>query len=124
TEATTPTIAIKLKKQIEEVVVSGKLVHLVKDIRWNNQRNESQGRYNIKVINMIRGGRNCQRPFEGERSGLIDKLTFQVIPQNRLTNEPIILEGMIEDHQVRRIIVDGGSLLETQFHSLTSEARS
>ncbi|GKB64982.1 hypothetical protein Tco_0921168 [Tanacetum coccineum] len=29
----------QLKKQIEEVVASGKLTHLVKDIRRNNQRN-------------------------------------------------------------------------------------
>ncbi|GKB95551.1 hypothetical protein Tco_0981688 [Tanacetum coccineum] len=59
----------QLKKQIEEVVASGKLTHLVKDIRRNNQRNGGQGRSNIKVINMIRGGRSWKRPFEGERSG-------------------------------------------------------
>ncbi|GJV50664.1 hypothetical protein Tco_1446405 [Tanacetum coccineum] len=58
----------QLKKQIEEVVVEGKLDHLVKDIHRNNQRNKSQGRNNVKVINMIRGGGSRKRPFEGERS--------------------------------------------------------
>ncbi|GJS44896.1 hypothetical protein Tco_0595017 [Tanacetum coccineum] len=48
---------------------------------------------------MIRGGRNRMRPFEGERSGLTDELTFPAILLNRLTDEPIILEVMIEDHQ-------------------------
>ncbi|GKB75110.1 reverse transcriptase domain-containing protein, partial [Tanacetum coccineum] len=41
-----------LKKQIEEAVASRKLAHLVKDIRRGNQRNESQGRGGMKVINM------------------------------------------------------------------------
>ncbi|GJT78969.1 hypothetical protein Tco_1045694 [Tanacetum coccineum] len=31
---------------------------------------------------------------------------------DKLTDEPIILEGTIEDYQVRRILVDGGSSLE------------
>ncbi|GJW16582.1 hypothetical protein Tco_0024018 [Tanacetum coccineum] len=105
----------QLKKQIEEVVASGKLTHLVKDIRRNNQRNGGQGRSNIKVINMIREGRSWKRPFEGERSGLTEELTFPAIPQGHLTDGPIILEGIIEGHQVRRIHVDGGSSLEIMY---------
>ncbi|GKD22984.1 hypothetical protein Tco_1224687 [Tanacetum coccineum] len=49
TEGTTRTI-VHLKKQIEDVVASGKLAHLVKDINKDNQRNRGQGRGNIKVI--------------------------------------------------------------------------
>ncbi|GKC11393.1 reverse transcriptase domain-containing protein [Tanacetum coccineum] len=79
----------QLKKQIEEVVALGKLAHLVKDICRNNHRNGSQGRNNIKVINMIRRGVNCKRPFERERK--------------------------IEDHQVQRILVDGGSSSEIMY---------
>nr|GEV57424.1 reverse transcriptase domain-containing protein [Tanacetum cinerariifolium] len=85
-------------EMIEKAVALGKLAHLVKDIHQNNQRNMSHGRNNVKVINIVRGGRNSKRPFEGERSGLTDELTFLAIPHNRLTDEPIILEGMIE-HQ-------------------------
>ncbi|GKE18186.1 hypothetical protein Tco_1425763, partial [Tanacetum coccineum] len=105
----------QLKKQIEEAVVSRKLAHLVKDICQNNQRNESQGRNNVKVTNMIRGGENHKRPFEGDRSGLTDELAFPAIPRNRLMDETIILEGMIEDHQVRRILVDDKSSLEIMY---------
>ncbi|GKB84865.1 hypothetical protein Tco_0957137 [Tanacetum coccineum] len=93
----------QLKKQIEEVVASGKLAHLVKDIRQNSQRNESQGRNNVKVINMVRGGRNWKKPFKGERFGPTDELTFLAIPLNLLMDEPIILEGMIEDHQAEKM---------------------
>ncbi|GJT79983.1 hypothetical protein Tco_1054325 [Tanacetum coccineum] len=71
----------QLKKQIEEAVASGKLAHLVKDIRQTNQRNESQGRNNVKVINMIREGGNRKRSFEEERPGLMSEgslLTVEV----------------------------------------------
>ncbi|GKB66632.1 hypothetical protein Tco_0928044 [Tanacetum coccineum] len=114
-EATTPTIATSLKKQIEEVVASRKLAHLVKDIRQNNQRNGSQRRNNVKVINMIRGGGNHKRPFEEGRSGLTDELTFPSIPRNQLMDKPIILEGVTEGHRVRRILVDGGSSSEIMY---------
>ncbi|GJW97415.1 reverse transcriptase domain-containing protein [Tanacetum coccineum] len=40
----------QLKKKIEEVVASGKLAHMVKDIRRTNQRNGSQRRNSTKVI--------------------------------------------------------------------------
>ncbi|GKD13192.1 hypothetical protein Tco_1197599 [Tanacetum coccineum] len=60
---------------------------------------KSQGRTIVKVTNMIRGGENHKRPFEGDRSGLTDELAFPAIPRNRLMDETIILEGMIEDHQ-------------------------
>ncbi|GJS35293.1 retrovirus-related pol polyprotein from transposon TNT 1-94 [Tanacetum coccineum] len=86
----------QLKKQIEEVVASGKLAHLVKDIRQNNQRNGNQGRNGVKIINMIREGGNRKRPFKEGRSGLTDELTFLAIPRYQSKDEPIILEGIIE----------------------------
>ncbi|GKB73595.1 hypothetical protein Tco_0935007, partial [Tanacetum coccineum] len=58
---------LSVKKQIEEAMASGKLAHLVKDIRQNNQRNGNQGRNNVKVINMIREGGNSKRTFKEER---------------------------------------------------------
>ncbi|GJU23351.1 hypothetical protein Tco_1156693 [Tanacetum coccineum] len=86
----------QLKEKIEEVVASGKLAHQVKDIRQNNQQSGSQGRNNVKVINMIREGGNRKRPFEEERSDLTDELTFLAIHRNQLTDEAIILEGVIK----------------------------
>ncbi|GKC01841.1 hypothetical protein Tco_0993451 [Tanacetum coccineum] len=77
---------------------------------------------------MIREGGNRTRPFEKERSGLTDELSFPVIPQNQLTGEPIILEGVIKGNRVRMILVDGGSLSEIMyehcFKSLNVNIRS
>ncbi|GJR04245.1 hypothetical protein Tco_0527229 [Tanacetum coccineum] len=64
---------------------------------------------------MIREGGNRKRSFEEERYGLTDELTFPAIPQNQLTDEPIILEGTIEGNQVRRILVDGESSSEIMY---------
>nr|GEV78406.1 reverse transcriptase domain-containing protein [Tanacetum cinerariifolium] len=82
----------QLRKQIEEAVASGKLAHLVKDIRRNNQRNGNPGKNDVKVINMIRKEGNRKRSFEKRRSSMMNELTFPATPQSQLTDEPIILE--------------------------------
>ncbi|GKD64919.1 reverse transcriptase domain-containing protein [Tanacetum coccineum] len=99
----------QLKNQIEEAMASGKLAHLVKDICQNNQRNGNQERNGVKVINMIWVEGSHKRPFEEGRSGMMNELTFPAIPRSQLTDEPIILEGIIKGNQVWRILVDGGS---------------
>ncbi|GJR26639.1 hypothetical protein Tco_1102871 [Tanacetum coccineum] len=101
-----------LKKQIEETVASGKLAHLVKDIRKGNQRNRGQGRRNVKVINMVGLGGNRKRSYKTEKPRVTEEITFPPIPWNSLTDAPIILEGTIEGFWVQRIYVDGGSSSE------------
>ncbi|GJS32746.1 reverse transcriptase domain-containing protein [Tanacetum coccineum] len=105
----------QLKKQIEEAVASGKLSHLVKDIRRNNEKNGSQVKGGVKIINMVNAGANRKRPYERERSGLTEELTYATVPQNNLTDKLIVLEVMIEVHQVRRIHIDGGSSSEIMY---------
>nr|GEU93072.1 reverse transcriptase domain-containing protein [Tanacetum cinerariifolium] len=96
-------------------MASGKLAHLVKDIHRNNQHNRNQGKNSVKVINMIREEGSHKRHFEKGRSGLINKLTFLAIPSSQLTDKPIILEGIIEGDQVRRILVVRGSSSEIMY---------
>ncbi|GKF06789.1 hypothetical protein Tco_0037457 [Tanacetum coccineum] len=43
-----------------------------------------------------KGRMKSKRSFGEERSGLTDELTFPAIPRNQLTDEPIILKGIIE----------------------------
>ncbi|GJY27673.1 reverse transcriptase domain-containing protein [Tanacetum coccineum] len=105
----------QLKKQIKEVMASGKLAHLVKDIYRNNQWNVNQRRNNVKVINMIREEGSRKGPFEEGTSCLMNKLTFLAITRSQLMDEPIILEGITKGIQVRRILVDGGSSLEIMY---------
>ncbi|GJZ85994.1 hypothetical protein Tco_0657604 [Tanacetum coccineum] len=104
-----------LKKQIEEAVASGKLAHLVKDIRRGNQRNKSQGRGGVKFINMVGSEGGRKRPYEMEKPGLTEEIAFPAIPQNCLTDAPIILEGTIKGYHVQRIYIDGGSSSEIMY---------
>ncbi|GJS33212.1 hypothetical protein Tco_0531594 [Tanacetum coccineum] len=99
-----------LKKQIKEVVASGKLAHLVKDILQRSQRNRGQGHGNVKVINMVglRGSR--KRPYEVEEPGLTDEISFLTIPRNSLANAPIILEVKAEKVWCSSCWVLGGNL--------------
>ncbi|GKC66965.1 hypothetical protein Tco_1099563 [Tanacetum coccineum] len=84
---------LAMERQIEEVVASGKLAHLVKDIRRNNQRNGNHGGNGVKVINMIREKGNRKRPFKEERSGLMNELTFPVSHPTKAKSQ-----GMINRH--------------------------
>ncbi|GKB41007.1 hypothetical protein Tco_0885949 [Tanacetum coccineum] len=97
------------RRQIEEAVASGKLAHLVKDIHRGNQKNESQGRGGMKVINTVGIKRSRKRPYEMEKPRRTEEITFPAIPQNNLIDAPIILEGTIKGYHVRRIYIDGGS---------------
>ncbi|GKA19013.1 reverse transcriptase domain-containing protein [Tanacetum coccineum] len=90
-----------LKRQIEEVVASAKLAHLVKDIHWRNQRGGGSGKGHAKVINMVTTERNCKRPHETGCYGMMEEISFSPIPHNRLANKPIILEGTIKGYQSR-----------------------
>ncbi|GJX76239.1 hypothetical protein Tco_0323050 [Tanacetum coccineum] len=53
-----------LKKQIEEVVDSGKLDHLVKDIRQGGQQNKNAAKGKENVINMVRSYGYQKRRYE------------------------------------------------------------
>nr|GEW52722.1 hypothetical protein [Tanacetum cinerariifolium] len=113
----------QLKKQIEKAIASGKLAHLVRDICRSNKKSRNQIRNDVKVINMIAGGRNRKRPYKEERYGLTEELTFPIIPQNSLTDEPIVLKGMIEGHQIRTINVDSESSSKIMELSQWKQAR-
>nr|GFB20070.1 reverse transcriptase domain-containing protein [Tanacetum cinerariifolium] len=76
---------------------------------WEPRKERCQGH------NMIRQEGNCKRSFEEKRSGMMNELTFLAIPCSQLTDEPIILERIIEGNQVRRILVDEGSSSEIMY---------
>ncbi|GKF64507.1 hypothetical protein Tco_0187955, partial [Tanacetum coccineum] len=53
-----------LKKQIEEAVASGRLAHLVKDIRQSGQKGKGSAKGKEKVITMVRSQGYRKRPYE------------------------------------------------------------
>ncbi|GKB58158.1 hypothetical protein Tco_0914344 [Tanacetum coccineum] len=80
---------IRLKNQLEIALESGKLNHLVKDVRQRsrgNQRREAPRQ--ARIINMIR---------------------------TPVSEDPIIVEAEVEGYLVRRVYVDQGSSVEVMF---------
>nr|GEY02764.1 hypothetical protein [Tanacetum cinerariifolium] len=70
------------------------------------------GRNGVKVVNMIRQEGTRKRSFEERRFSVMSKVTFPTILRSQLIDEPVILEGIKEENQLRRILVDGGSSSE------------
>nr|GEW31448.1 reverse transcriptase domain-containing protein [Tanacetum cinerariifolium] len=117
-----------LKKQIEEAVASGRLAHLVKDIRQGSQKSKGSTKGKEKVINMVRSQGYRKRPYERVEHRMDNAITFPSMPQYRLMNLPVAVEAMIEGFRVRRIHVDGGSSSEVMydhcFRNLSYRTRS
>ncbi|GJZ06094.1 hypothetical protein Tco_0539887 [Tanacetum coccineum] len=117
-----------LKKQIEEAVASGRLVHLVKDIRQGGQKGKGSAKGKEKVINMVRSQGYQMRPYERVEHWMDNAISFSSVPRYRLMNCPVVVEAMIEGFKVRRIHVDGGSsskvMYEHCFRNLSYRMRS
>nr|GEZ93100.1 reverse transcriptase domain-containing protein [Tanacetum cinerariifolium] len=65
-----------LKKHFEEVVASGRLAHLVKDIRQGGQKSKGSTKGNEKVINMVRSQGYQKRPYERVEHWMDNAITF------------------------------------------------
>ncbi|GJZ56216.1 putative nucleotidyltransferase, ribonuclease H [Tanacetum coccineum] len=117
-----------LKKQIEEAVASGRLAHLVKDIRQGGQKSKGSAKGKEKVINMVRSQGYRKRPYERVEHWMDNAITFPSVPRYQLMNCPVVVEAMIEGFRVRRIHVDGGSSSEVMyehcFRNLSYRTRS
>ncbi|GJW23967.1 reverse transcriptase domain-containing protein, partial [Tanacetum coccineum] len=117
-----------LKKQIEEAVASGRLAHLVKDIRQGGQKGKGSAKGKEKVINMMRSQGYRKRPYERVEHWMDNAITFPSVPRYQLMNCPVVVEAMIEGFRVRRIHVDGGSssevMYERCFRNLSYQTRS
>ncbi|GJS52503.1 reverse transcriptase domain-containing protein [Tanacetum coccineum] len=99
-----------LKKQIKEALASGRLAHLVKDIRQGGQKSMGSTKGKEKVINMVRSQGYRKRPYERVEHWMDNAITFLLVPQYLLMNCPLVVEAMIEFFRVRRLHVDGGEV--------------
>ncbi|GJU43733.1 reverse transcriptase domain-containing protein [Tanacetum coccineum] len=117
-----------LKKQIEEAVASGRLAHLVKDIRQGGQKSKGSAKGKEKVINMVRSQGYRKRPYERVEHWMDNAIAFSSVPQYQLTDCPVVVDALIECFRVRRIHVDGGSSSEVMyehcFRNLSYRTRS
>ncbi|GJT61812.1 reverse transcriptase domain-containing protein [Tanacetum coccineum] len=108
----------KLRRQLEMALESGKLNHLIKDVRQRGQRN-AKGRDagKDKVINMIRSWSDDRKrnSVERDESWMKAPIVFPPLPMEDASDEPLITEAVMEGYLVRRVYVDQGASVEVMF---------
>ncbi|GJU90017.1 reverse transcriptase domain-containing protein [Tanacetum coccineum] len=107
-----------LKRQLEMALESGKLNHLVKDVRQRGKGNQrSNGPQKAKVINMVQShplGRKRKTTMRDE-GWMNVPITFPPVPARDLSEEPLVIEAEVEGYLVRRIHIDEGASIEIMF---------
>ncbi|GJS76730.1 reverse transcriptase domain-containing protein [Tanacetum coccineum] len=110
---------IQLRKQLEMALESGKLNHLVKDVR--QRRRGSHGRDDpqlAKIINVISVNSvkdKKQKVREATESWINVLISFPAIPSDDISEEPLIVEAEVEGYLVRRVYVHEGPSVEVMF---------
>ncbi|GJU64334.1 reverse transcriptase domain-containing protein [Tanacetum coccineum] len=116
-----PQTVTEMMKQLEIALESGKLNHLVKDVRQRAGNCGIQGgnsSTNGKIINMVyEVGKNRKRKCRGgqEEDWMSAPITFPSIPSDDVSDEPLIIEAEIEGYLVRRVFVDQGAAVQVMF---------
>ncbi|GJS36803.1 reverse transcriptase domain-containing protein [Tanacetum coccineum] len=97
---------------------SGKLNHLVKDVRQRGKGNQrNNGPQKAKVINMVQShplGRKRKTTMRDE-GWMNVPITFPPVPARDLSEEPLVVEAEVEGYLVRRIHIDEGDSIEIMF---------
>ncbi|GJV41999.1 hypothetical protein Tco_1420439 [Tanacetum coccineum] len=108
----------QLRRQLEMALESGKLNHLIKDVRLRSRGN-TKGRDAGKdnVINIIRSWPNDRKrkSVERDESWMKAPIVFPPLSMEDASDEPLIIEAVMEGYLVRRVYVDQGASVEVMF---------
>lgn len=120
----------QLQKQLEEALESGKLNHLIKDVKQKGAVQRGEEPRKGKIINMARTNSDGRKRKDRERTeGWMNvPIIFPPILSDDVSDEPLIIEAMIEGYLVRRVFVDERASVEIMFehcfNNLHSSIRS
>ncbi|GJW01094.1 reverse transcriptase domain-containing protein [Tanacetum coccineum] len=109
---------IQLRKQLEIALESGKLNHLMKDLRQRVERRQNRNPPVQKVINMVSvhsSKKKKRKDREATESWMNTPISFPSIMTDDASDEPLIIEAEVEGYLVRRVYVDEGSSVEVMF---------
>ncbi|GJS04388.1 hypothetical protein Tco_0320896 [Tanacetum coccineum] len=102
-----------LKRQLKIALESGKLNHLIKDVRQRGKGRQQKA----KVINMVQ----CHS-FDWKRKTIMTDegwmnipIIFSPVPARDLSEEALVVEAEVEGYLVQRIHIDEGALVEIMF---------
>uniref|UniRef100_A0A251SMQ5 Putative reverse transcriptase domain-containing protein n=1 Tax=Helianthus annuus TaxID=4232 RepID=A0A251SMQ5_HELAN len=107
-----------LKQEIEKAVRSGKLSHLVKEVKDGKKPATAVDNPNTEPgINMIRSAepRGIKRSNQHMAAWMLQPMYFPPIDPEDARDGPITISAVVAGHKVRRIYVDGGSAFEIMY---------
>ncbi|GJV76125.1 hypothetical protein Tco_1507709 [Tanacetum coccineum] len=107
-----------LKRQLEIALESGKLNHLVKDVRQRGKGNQrNNGPQKTKVINMVKSHplNRKRKTTMRDEEWMNVPITFPPVPARDISEEPLVVEAEVEGYLVRRIHIDEGASIEIMF---------
>ncbi|GJS68631.1 reverse transcriptase domain-containing protein [Tanacetum coccineum] len=125
-----------LKRQIEELLKSGKLSHVIKEIKQNNRKDpqktnkkgEASGKDKALVILMVQPWQRVARQRITQSFSPYPEISFPPIDEEEGAEGPMIIEAEVGGHFIHRMYVDGGSASEIMyehcFNKLLREVKS
>ncbi|GJZ88790.1 reverse transcriptase domain-containing protein [Tanacetum coccineum] len=124
-----------LKRQIEEMLKTGKLSHLIKELKQNNgkdqakvaKKGEAAGKDKPLAILMVQTGRKIAKQRITQTFSPEIMTSFPPLGEKDGTEGPMIIEAEVGGHLIHRMYVDGGAsseiLYEHCFNQLRPEIR-
>ncbi|GJU96313.1 hypothetical protein Tco_1321069 [Tanacetum coccineum] len=110
---------IQLRKQLEIALESGKLNHLMKDLRQKVGRGQDRNPLPPpKVINMVRilsSKEKKRKDREATKAWMNAPITIPGVISDDASDEPLIIKAEVEGYLVRRVYVDEGLSVEVMF---------
>ncbi|GKB34102.1 hypothetical protein Tco_0879044 [Tanacetum coccineum] len=108
----------QLRRQLEMALESGKLNHLIKDVRQRGRGN-AKGRDagKDKVINMIRSWPNDRKrkSVKRDESWMKAPIMFPPLSMEDASDEPLIIKAVMEGYLVCMVYMDQGASVEVMF---------
>ncbi|GJR01589.1 reverse transcriptase domain-containing protein [Tanacetum coccineum] len=109
-----------LKRQIEEMLKTGKLSHLIKELKQSNgkdqakvaKKGEAAGKDKPLAILMVQTGRKIAKQMITQTFSPETMISFPPLGEEDETEGPMVIEAEIGGHLVYRMYVDGGASSE------------
>ncbi|GJT26466.1 hypothetical protein Tco_0906741 [Tanacetum coccineum] len=106
-----------LKRQIEELLKSEKLSHVIKEIKQNNgkdpqktnKKGEASGKDKSLVILMLHPWQTVARQRITQSFSPNPEISFPPIDEEEGAEGPMIIEAEVDGHFIHRMYVDRGS---------------
>ncbi|GKE85059.1 reverse transcriptase domain-containing protein [Tanacetum coccineum] len=109
-----------LKKQIEEMLKTGKLSHLIKELKQNSgkehpkaaKKGKNSGKDKALAILMVQPWERVARQKITQSFSPNTEISFPPLDEDEGTEGPMIIEAEIGGHCIHRMYMDGGSASE------------